>query len=413
MKKMRKWLFLILAGALLPLSGSAAELVWDTSTAAGYQNGDGTWGPYSPFPNWSTSGTDGTAPVRWFQGNNAWFGGDGSTAATPDVNYTVTVYDDMDIQTGDLRQIAGGAGNATITGGSLTTTYGARCDRGTFTINSALTTASGEMRFQTAPGATLVIGGANTYNNSQTVLRSSSTGGNIRLDSAGALGTSSLIYFRHHNLNLDVNGNSYGQAISLYGSYTGTLRNDSGTASTMSGNVNLGANSTLLAGGDGDLTFSGAISGDASVATVGSGTLILAGGVDVDRNITVSSDLVLDDTGEVAFTVGADGVNNAIEGTGDATFDGAFAFDLSGAGTTQGDAWQIIAATLNETYGATFAVDGFTDQGDGTWVKDANGTTYEFSELTGELGVIPEPATFMMLGVGGLLTAIIRRFRVG
>lgn len=110
------------------------------------------------------------------------------------------------------------------------------------------------------------------------------------------------------------------------------------------------------------------------------------------------------------FVIGASGVNNSISNGSAGTqqhsiFGGDFVFDLTGAGATVGDSWQIIDTVDASTYWtATFSVDGFTAIGDNdTWLKDYNGVIYEFQESTGMLSVVPEPATMLLLSLGGLL----------
>lgn len=120
-----------------------------------------------------------------------------------------------------------------------------------------------------------------------------------------------------------------------------------------------------------DSTFTGDI--------VNNGRFVLAAGTVPDPNAVLN------------FVVGADGVNNSVSGTGPVTaFNGQFNIDLTGAGTTPGDSWALVTAS-NVSYGATFAVTGFTDAGAALWYKDANSTTYQYDENTGLLSVyVPE-----------------------
>ena len=125
-------------------------------------------------------------------------------------------------------------------------------------------------------------------------------------------------------------------------------------------------------------------------------------------NTTVNAGqaLGLADDAQLLFVIGANGVNNAVDGTGSADFDGDFVFDLTGAGTTVGDTWSIVdVANLIETFGSTFSVVGFTDAGGNLW----NNGNYQFDESTGALSVIPEPATLGMVGFAGLAILFIRR----
>ena len=131
-------------------------------------------------------------------------------------------------------------------------------------------------------------------------------------------------------------------------------------------------------------------------------------------------------SGGMLFDIGASGVNNKLYAVGSrpwvVNLDGDFAFDLTGAGTTSGDMWQIVDTSgglLTANYGGTFDVMGFTaDAGGDLWTLNSGGTNYEFSELTGVLSVlaptgadIPEPATMLALfaGLAGLGRYVRRR----
>jgi hypothetical protein len=118
-------------------------------------------------------------------------------------------------------------------------------------------------------------------------------------------------------------------------------------------------------------------------------------------------------TSVLDFVIGASGTSNRIFGSGGVVaLDGKFNFDLAAAGTTPGDTWQIVDnATLTETFGPSFAVNGFTDNGDDTWSTQANGATYTFSESTGALTAspVPEPTALTLLALAPL--ALTRRRR--
>jgi hypothetical protein len=127
------------------------------------------------------------------------------------------------------------------------------------------------------------------------------------------------------------------------------------------------------------------------------------------------SRLHLASAGDLDFVIGAAGVNNRIFGAGGVVgLDGTFTFNLAGASTTLGDAWQIVDNNaLTETFGPTFAVTGFADNGNDTWTALANGTGYTFSESTGALTVtgVPEPATLGFLALVPLAFGARRRRR--
>jgi len=107
------------------------------------------------------------------------------------------------------------------------------------------------------------------------------------------------------------------------------------------------------------------------------------------------------------FVIGANGVNNNITGisgsgtSGTLYANGGFNFNLTGADNTVGDTWDIVDPSVTTIYGATFGVNGFTENGL-LWDEDANGVDYEFNEGTGVLDVlaVPEPSTLALCGMG-------------
>jgi autotransporter-associated beta strand protein len=210
------------------------------------------------------------------------------------------------------------------------------------------------------------------------------------------------------------------------------LRNVTGGNNTISGLVTLDANATIgggstlkLTGGVANnyvLSLSGGVALEVDSAITGSGGLTKTATSSADLtlkglntytgNTTINlGNLLLADNAGLTFVIGASGVNNALTGAGTAILDGDFYFDLTSAGTTAGDLWTIASVT-NQTFASTFKVDGFTDAGSDKWTKAITGSTYyEFSEATGKLTVIPEPATIGMLGLGAIITLLLRRMR--
>jgi len=194
-----------------------------------------------------------------------------------------------------------------------------------------------------------------------------------------------------------------------------TLLTGTGVARTITG-----AFSGTAASDTNTLTFSGAISEEGAnngvVFNNSSVTKIVLSGVNTYTGDTTvnGGTLTLSDNGGLKFVIGANGVNNQLAGNGTVQLDGDFTFDLSGAGTALNDTWNIVdVGTLSATFGGTFTVVDFTDIGGNVWEKINAGTTYQFSEATGNLVVtaVPEPATWGLLTAGVLAAAVVRRRR--
>ena len=263
-------------------------------------------------------------------------------------------------------------------------------------------------RLQKTDGGTLTLNGANTHTGYTFI-----DGGILKVGNASALGTGTGASDRtrvNAGGTLDLNGFAVvGEDISLQGA-AAKLVNNSGAAASSSGNVGLEA-ANLEIGGSGNLTLSGAVVGANGFFKTGAGTLTLGGANTYTGDTSVDGgSLSLDSAGQLAFTIGASGVNNGVGGAGTANFNGAFAFDLTGAGTTLGDSWLVVdSANLTETFGATFDVSGFADLGSGVWTLDNAGTEYQFLESNGTLSVIPEPMTLGLIVACGLPLFALRR----
>lgn len=258
-------------------------------------------------------------------------------------------------------------------------------------------TAAGSYTFA---GYSLTIGGGNGGGNANNIFRTD-----------GGVNNNSLI-FKANGCDLTVNNLILD---------AGTIRDGLGTSETcsMNGNIfvtskgggfaaqcHLMINSAI--NGSGPIYIADNGSGEAgrtvfftSGLNAYNGDILLLGSSDARSRLTFSDDSLMN------FVIGASGVNNDISGTGTATFEGDFYFDLFGASTNVGDSW-IIANATSQTFGGTFTVLGFTDVGGDLWRKSIDATNwYQFSESTGTLTVIPEPASMMILGLGSL--ALIRR----
>jgi autotransporter-associated beta strand protein len=168
-----------------------------------------------------------------------------------------------------------------------------------------------------------------------------------------------------------------------------------------------GTTSTLRLRAGSNHTFSGSLqdspSGGATAlqlglnaTTVDAGIVTLSGANTHTGNTTFNQttvSLVLADTGSMKFVPGANGVSNKIaaaaaQTTGTLTLNGTFNIDLIGAAIGNGNAWQLVDSTLipTTTFGATFAVAGFTEASN-VWTKVDGNNTWTFSEATGALSL--------------------------
>lgn len=176
----------------------------------------------------------------------------------------------------------------------------------------------------------------------------------------------------------------------------------------LAGNLSVVADSQLYAK-QGPIEVSSVISGSATLTNPGSDgagrTLhILSPANTFTGNLVNNGRLRLADDAVLNFVIGASGVNNSVSGNGaENVFEGDFVFNLSGAGTTNGDSWSVVSAA-NKSYGTTFNVVGFSEASD-VWSKSVAGVgVYSFSEASGTLSlVVPEPTSLSVLALSGLM----------
>ena len=278
--------------------------------------------------------------------------------------------------------------------------------------------------------ATLTTGGDNTSTSFNGTI--SGTGG---LTKIGA-GNQTLAHNSTYTGATTINGGTLSVAVlanggtaSGIGSSTNAASNlvlGGGTLQYTGGNQSTDRNFTLtaattstidVASAAANLTVNGTSTATSGGLTkAGAGTLTLGGVNTYTGTTTISAGtLVLADNAELRMLVGSNGVNNQVNGSGTITLNGDFRFDLTGAGITGGNSWNIITVgSLAETFGGTFlarsTLGDFTNSG-GIWSISENSVTYEFSQATGLLTVVPEPSTWLLLAATGTFFMVMRRRR--
>ena len=232
----------------------------------------------------------------------------------------ITLSNNISGTTGSLTISPAGAGNVTISGGinhggAITITPATGGGNTTLSGNigsnvTGLTVGSSNL---TGFGTTLVLSGTNTYSGTTTL-----NAGTVRLGSSSAFGSSSVVAKDWNSgVAIDLNGQTIASSIAVYGtgvSSSGIIYNSSATAATLSGNITLNGNSTILAS-TGDITFgvidagTSALSGSIKSATSSNRTLTLGGNTSTVTNIYVKSGVFQTATGvgSISLTVGNSG----------------------------------------------------------------------------------------------------------
>jgi fibronectin-binding autotransporter adhesin len=172
---------------------------------------------------------------------------------------------------------------------------------------------------------------------------------------------------------------------------------------TLSGTVTGTAGFTKT--GAGTLTLSGTNS-YAGNTVVSEGTLVLSGVNGSTGNRIVSGSLLLSENSKLSFAPKANGEVTQITGTGAATFDGDFEFNLSEADVTDKNSWTVVDVAT-KTFSSTFGITGFTADPDGITHHYENGDNrWKFREDTGVLSLtigvpLPTYGGWALTNVGG------------
>ena len=387
---------------------------WTGTTPNGATLGDGTAGTYSVDLGGSSVSLTNlaftTSGYNVTDGNLNFYD---PSAANP--------FNMVNVSSGVLATISASITNATGTaatftvasGGTLTLTGGGYLNAntettgaGTVDFNSGTYSAPNFVLWSqgnvTQEAATLNIsrllvgyGGNSTYtiNNASAVVTGSGGGGNNLIGRSGSTGVMDL---KQGTVNMTASGNA--MRIAYDANSKGTLTVEGGTLNlgTAANDIYVNYNGT---GAPGAGTLN--ISGPGGLIHTGSGILSLGGVNTYLGNTTVNGtgSAILSGTGHLAFSIGANGVNNQINGTEALTLNGTFDVNLTGADTTAGDVWVLNADNANTTYGGTFDLTGFTQNGD-IWTDGI----YQYSELTGALDIasVPEPSTTSAALFGGI-----------
>ncbi|PTX93876.1 hypothetical protein DB345_20075 [Spartobacteria bacterium LR76] len=318
--------------------------------------------------------------------------------------------------TGKISDTSGGSGGlVTVAGGGKVGLSGVNSFSGGVSIAGGTTLATegtnqtvGYLSNSTS-AITVSNVGSGYRTNSEVAGTFSGTGGIYGTFSTNASGQISSFTILNYGSGITATPTFTLAPVSGYADGNGAM-----TGSFVQSTLELGSGTLTIAGTNGaQQSYYGAITGTGSVIKNGAGIQEFAGTNTYTGNTTVNAgSLLLAAGSQMKFSIGASGVNNHITGAGALSLNGAIVFDLTSAATAVGSSWSIVDTGLNESYGANFIVNGFTDNLDNTWSKtiDAN-TSYVFSEATGALSVVPEPGTWALLGLAGVAWLMVHRRR--
>jgi autotransporter-associated beta strand protein len=435
-----------LALATLAPSLQAASLTWDNA---------------GPSNVWSTSAPNWVGGLAWSDGSMATFLGtgetveiDGTVIATGTVStgaaitFTVGGYNLTDTDgngTLRLQGVLGGASSAkpiiTHTGvntisaniilSGTSTNNNNRVIAGTsgsaLTISGNISESEGTKGLTLSGNSSVTLSGSNSFTNGISFSSASVT---LNVNNAHALGTGAVTI--GSTVTPATLGNTSGGAITLA---TNNALNLTTTTVGTTGNSNLAyssandlnfgtgaitfggsANRSITVSGVGKLTLGGSISELIAGTTLiknGVGTLELGGIGAYTGNTNVNAGtLLLSSSSESRFVIGNTNTSNRFLGSGTVSFDGDFRLDITGLTDSTGT-WNLVnVATLNESFGSNFGLafvggPAFSNNGNGTYSSGG----WTFDTATGNLSLVPEPSTFLMILSGFGIAFGLRRTR--
>jgi hypothetical protein len=407
---------------LIPSAAHAATLYWDTNgaTAGAGTTANGTW-DVATTSNWSTDSTGNSATTTYTSGDNVVFsaGSDVSTASISVASTLEKVVGSLTFEEGNYAisgsKGVGFSGSINVASGvtvTSTTTFNAQGS------SAMILDISGTLSATSLNGGkfyTKIGSGTATFANADAGL--TINGGTIEVGGGGEKVKAATIN-NTGKLKL-IGSNAIINSVSVAVNAGGTLELAAGVTDTVNavsgaGLITGASGSALTTGGNnGSSTFDGTIEGAIGLNLTGTGTFSFTGTSTSTGNTSISVDSTFTqvDGAAMTFTIGANGLNNAILGTGIANLSGTFSFNLDGADLTNGNSWLIVDVdNLNETFAGTFLVSGFTESAN-VWT---NGAGLSFSEATGILSysAIPEPSSFALFGgLASLALISLRRRR--